>query len=112
MEKITQGVPTKVTQTNVIEMEYLLLPVVDTSVRFLYRFHTPIDMVWMTDGRVSHWLDKNKGKGLEVLLEEFAVKKVRELVLENTKIEDMPPEAQWLLKMDKVRLTRCKIVKA
>src|SRR5271166_4637622 len=110
--EITKGSPMKIIETDTIEMEYVTLPLIDVSVRFLYRFSTPVETVWMTDGRVRiPMYSQPTYTTLEEYITEFGINKVREMVLENTKEEDIPAEAKWLLKMNKVNLHQCKIVR-
>lgn len=110
--EITKGAPIKIyMDTDTIEMEYCALPITDLTYRFLYRFSKPIEMVWMTDGAITHALLDQRKRSLDEMMEEFALIKFKEMILTNTKEENIPDEAKWLIQFKKSKTYRCHIVR-
>jgi hypothetical protein len=100
----------KIVKTDKLIVEYCYLPVVDLSIRFLYRFVQPVPTVWQ-EGKIRHSLSLIGGFDGTPSISTFALNKWKKLVLEHTTEAELPDEAKWLLEMNSVEVRECKIVR-
>lgn len=91
-----------------LEFEYVCLPVRDLSFRFLYRYKSPVAMIWQ-EGSISHWAN-------EANLREFALAQWHSLVTQGgtrlvggTPAEDR--EIKELLRIEAISIHECHIVR-
>lgn len=106
----------KVTKTDRLKMQYVVLPTIDLSMRFLYKFTLPIETVWQ-EGKLSFFRDFKKEDGQIVQfsskesLEQFALREWNSLITENMRIAktDIPEAARWLQEMEGADLVECEI---
>ena len=108
---LTEGAPINVKKTDILQMEFIELPIMDLSYRFLYRFLEPIETVWVVASvpylsmiKISDPLYKNT-------LKDFAMDEWNKIVLINSPKEDIPEESRWLLEMKDCEIHECHIVR-
>jgi hypothetical protein len=98
-----------ITKTDVLTMEYVELPVIDLSCRFMYRFITPVEALWVESGAISNHFMAQSSKNFEEALELFAAQAWEKMVKE-AHPDGLPEESKWLLDIKKVNLIECVIV--
>lgn len=96
----------QITKTNVVEMHYLILPIEDLNVRFLYRLVTPVATVWRK-GFVGH--DLSGVQTLDTLLKEYALKQWYKLLTKDMQ-GPLPAGLEWAMEVDSAKLVECEIV--
>lgn len=102
-----------VTKTDTLIFEYFRLPIYDLAIRFMYRIKTPVEFIWMTDGVVDV-LSYLSESSLEEKMQEFALKRLHELLCTRTDGTDGEAEARkhlgWMFDITKVKVVECEMV--
>lgn len=116
----TEISPIEIKKTDTLEMEYVLLPIVDLSFRFLYRFNAPVPTIWQ-EGAVSILKRavkvKEDGSGIDQFAyHQPAVEAIGDYGLMAWKAMvkgegTLPEEGKWLEEVSKVVVAECHIVR-
>ncbi len=105
-----------IVKTDTVIMEYVKLPVISLSYRFLYRFVEPVATVWSEGeitsyGLISMGKDANSLKDYDQAMKDYAVETWKTLVLAGCPEKDLPDEARWLLEVKGSEVHECHIVR-
>ncbi len=112
----------KFTKTDTLVFEYVKLPVICTSYRFLYRLKTPFETVWQEDKIYPHkrevvnldglYTSGCVHKELEELIEEFALSTWKSMVYNSLDSkQELPKELEWMINIEKTEIHKCEIVR-
>lgn len=109
-QALTESVPVlEVTKTKTLKMEYVRLPITDTSVRFLYRFLEPLATIWRKGGYSALEFGYDSERPDEVRIKEVGLRAWFKMITSGMK-GPLPESAQWLLEVDSCELIECEIV--
>ena len=99
----------KIVETNVLKVEVFYMPVIDTSIRFGYRFIEPVPMIWQLDGRTSHQLTLLRGS-VEDVMKKFFLNKWYDVVLHSKSDPQWGPGCEFLDQVNQVEIIECDII--
>jgi len=100
-----KGTPIQITKTNVLKVQYVILPIEDTSVSIMYRFIEPIPTIWQRY-RFSYQIVV-----LNPLVETIKTSMLdRWLSMLNENGQPLPKKMKWMEEIKEVKLIECEIV--
>jgi hypothetical protein len=92
-----------------LKFYYVILPVVDTSLRFLGRFGGPLETIYK-ECAITHNMNLLAKKTTEEQLKEVALRQWNEMIDEATGGIELPEEVKWMKEYTDLQLIECEIV--
>jgi hypothetical protein len=105
-DSLKQGGAISIFKTDKVQMEYVQMPPIDTSYRFIYRLVKPMPTIWQ-EGKLT--LAATLIIGLEECLRRFAVSENDRLFSEAKPV--LPQELRWLTELGEATVHQCEIVR-